>query len=168
MIDHHTALIYAMVLVSAADQDMSDAELGKIGEMVTYLPVFKDYDHNKLTSAAEDCAELLTKDDGLESALDLILAGLPEKLRETAYVLACDIAAADGKASNEELALVELIGERLEIEPLGMMFGLLASGVRAHRGEHAVEVVGVDPAAPEVSAVGRLRVREAEAPLPLR
>ena len=132
MIDHHTALIYTMVLVSAADQDMSDAELGKIGEMVTYLPVFKDYDHNKLTSAAEDCAELLTKDDGLESALDLILAGLPEKLRETAYVLACDIAAADGKASNEELALVELIGERLEIEPLAA-----AAIERAARARHA-------------------------------
>ena len=132
MIDHHTALIYTMVLVSAADQDMTDAELGKIGEMVKYLPVFKDYDHNKLTSAAEDCAEFLTQDDGLESALDLILAGLPEKLRETAYVLACDVAAADGKASNEELALVELIGERLEIEPLAA-----AAIERAARARHA-------------------------------
>ncbi len=132
MIDHHTALIYTMVLVSAADRDMTDAELGEIGELVKYLPVFKDYDHNKLTGATEDCAELLTKDDGFESALDLILAGLPEKLRETAYVFACDIAAADGKASNEELALVELIGERLEIEPL-----VAAAIERAARARHA-------------------------------
>ena len=68
----------------------------------------------------------------LESVLDLILAGLPEKLRETAYVFACDIAAADGKASNEELALVELIGERLEIEPLAA-----AAIERAARARHA-------------------------------
>ena len=34
MIDHHTALIYTMVLVSAADRDMTDAELGEIGELV--------------------------------------------------------------------------------------------------------------------------------------
>jgi tellurite resistance protein len=132
MIDHHTALIYSMVLVSAADRDMTDAELGKIGEMVKYLPVFDDYDDSKLTSAAQGCAGLLTKDDGLQSALDLILTGLPEKLRETAYVLACDIAAVDGKASDEELAMVELIGERLEIEPLA------ATAIeRAARARHA-------------------------------
>ena len=64
MIDAPTALIYTMVLVSAADLDMTDAELGAIGELVKSLPVFKDYDDNKLTGAAEDCAELLTKDDG--------------------------------------------------------------------------------------------------------
>ena len=60
MIDHHTALIYTMVLISAADRNMTDAELGEIGEMVKYLPVFKDYDDDKLTGASEDCAELLT------------------------------------------------------------------------------------------------------------
>ena len=28
MINHHAALIYTMVIMSAADRDMSDAELG--------------------------------------------------------------------------------------------------------------------------------------------
>ena len=52
MIDHHSALIYAMVLASVADREMSDAELRTIGEIVRYLPIFKDYDRDKLTAAA--------------------------------------------------------------------------------------------------------------------
>ena len=56
MIDHHSALIYTMVLVSAADRDMTDAELHSIGEMVKFLPVFEDYDLQNLTRAANDCA----------------------------------------------------------------------------------------------------------------
>ncbi len=72
MIDHHTALIYTMVLVSAADEDMTDAELRKMGEMISSLPVFRDYDREKLTKTARDCADLLANEDGLEEALDLI------------------------------------------------------------------------------------------------
>jgi len=39
-ISPHTALIYAMVLVSAADAEMTDSELRTIGEVVTHFPVF--------------------------------------------------------------------------------------------------------------------------------
>ena len=38
MIDPQTALIYTMVLVSASDSDMTDAELGMIGDIVRHLP----------------------------------------------------------------------------------------------------------------------------------
>ena len=41
------------------------------------------------------CADLLDDEEGLDKALSLIEAALPAKLRETAYALACDIAAAD-------------------------------------------------------------------------
>ena len=40
MIDHQAALIYTMVLVSAADRNMSDAEMRIIGDNVRDLPVF--------------------------------------------------------------------------------------------------------------------------------
>ena len=38
MIDHYRALIYSMVLASAADGDMTDAELLTIGENVQLRP----------------------------------------------------------------------------------------------------------------------------------
>jgi tellurite resistance protein len=40
---------------------------------------------------------------------------LPAKLVETAYALACDIAAADGFASQEELRLLEMLRHELAV-----------------------------------------------------
>jgi hypothetical protein len=94
MISHHTALIYTMVLVSASDRRMPDAQR-KIGEIIGGLPVFADYNKDLLPKTAESCADLLDDDEGLDKALQLIEAALPAKLRETAYALACDVAAAD-------------------------------------------------------------------------
>ena len=118
MVDHHTALIYVMVLASASDTDMTDAELRRIGHITANLPVFRGWDSNTLTKAATVCAELLDDDDGLDKAFDIIKASLPLRLRETAYALACDVVAADGEVHQEELAFLELARHRLEIDRL--------------------------------------------------
>jgi tellurite resistance protein len=118
MSDHHAALIYTMVLVSAADTHMTDNELRIIGDIVNHLPVFADYDHQKLSRTLEDCAKLLSQEEGLEKALRVVKEGLPAKLRETAYAIACDVAAADGEASQEELRLLELLRDHLKIDRL--------------------------------------------------
>ncbi len=118
MITHHAALIYTMVLVSAADRDMTDAELKVMGTGVKSLPAFRGFDPAELTRIAEDCAALLDQDDGLERALDLIRAALPVKLRETAYALACDVAVADGHLEQEVLRMLEMIRHRLDVDRL--------------------------------------------------
>jgi tellurite resistance protein len=115
MISHHDALIYTMVLVSAADSNMTDAELHSMGEAVLHLPVFQDFDRKHLPKVSRDCARLLQDGDGLDKAFKLIGAALPESLRETAYALACDVAAADGKVSREESRMLELIRDQLEV-----------------------------------------------------
>jgi tellurite resistance protein len=117
-ISHHAALIYTMMMVSASDRNMSDAELGSIGDMVLHLPVFEDFDRKKLPKVGAECAKLLNQEEGLDEALSLIKKALPKKLRETAYALACEVAAADGKASQEELRLLELIRDRLDLDRL--------------------------------------------------
>jgi tellurite resistance protein len=132
MIDHHAALIYTMVLVSAADREMSDAELETIGEIVRQWPVFHDFDRARLTTTAQDCAELLRDENGLDMAVEAIRGGLPARLVETAYALACDIAAADGFASQEELRLLEILRHRLEVGRLEA-----AAIERATRARHA-------------------------------
>lgn len=129
MIDHHAALIYTMVLVSAADRNMTDAELISIGDIVGYLPVFRDFDRDRLTTVASDCAELLNGDDGLETVFERIKAALPERLRETAYAMACDVAAADGKVTQEELRLLEIIRDHLAIDRLSAV--AIERGARA-------------------------------------
>jgi tellurite resistance protein len=118
MISPHAALIYTMVLVSASDRNMTDPELRRIGEMISDLPVFRDYNREQLPQTAGSCADLLEVEDGLDKILDLIEAALPARLRETAYVLACDVAAADGKVEPEELRMLEMIRYRLNIDRL--------------------------------------------------
>ena len=129
MTDHHAALIHTMVLASAVDDEMNDAELRIIGDIVNHLPVFATYDHKRLTKDLGDCAAFLAKEDGLDQAMKQIRAALPPKLRETAYALACDVVAASGGATQEELRLLELLQERLSIEPL--VAAALERGARA-------------------------------------
>jgi tellurite resistance protein len=118
MTDHHAALIQTMFLVSAVDGNMTDAELETIGEIVNYLPAFRDYDKAKLSGTLEGCARLLGREDGLEQGLKAIKDGLPPKFRETAYALACDVVAADGDATQEELRILELLRHRLGVDRL--------------------------------------------------
>jgi len=113
-----TALIYVMVLMSAADRDMTDSELLTIGEIVKTLPVFNGFDQNLLVPAAEDCASIMGQDEGLETVLTLISDGLPKRFHQTAYALACDVAASDGTVQQEELQLLEMLRHSLNIERL--------------------------------------------------
>ncbi|CAK0774956.1 Tellurite resistance protein TerB [uncultured Gammaproteobacteria bacterium] len=118
MIDHHSALIYTMVLVSAADANMSDEELNTISENVRYLPIFTGFDLKRLPEITEECMKILGDPDGLNKALATIKAKLPNKLRETAYAVACDIVASDRHATQEELRLLEMLRHKLEIDHL--------------------------------------------------
>jgi hypothetical protein len=130
---HHEALIYTMVLASAADREMSDPELRSIGDMVRSLPIFLDLDEMEISIISGACAEMLNDEDGLEAVLDFINDALPEKLRETAYALACDIVAADLAASQEELRLLEMLRHRLQLDRL------IAAGIeRGSRARHMV------------------------------
>ena len=118
MISTEAALIYTMVIVSAADSIMTDSELSAIGEIVRHLPVFEEYDANLLPETARSCAEVLSTDNGMETVLEIIKRSVPVALRETAYALAIEIAAADGSTSQEEFRLLEMTRHRLEVDRL--------------------------------------------------
>ncbi len=118
-ITHHAALIYLMVIVSAADGGMTDEELRTIGETVTKLPVFADFDKEKLVRVAEECGAIMEEQDGgLQAVLGLAKEALPKKLHETAYAVAVEVATADNKLGQEELRVLELIRHTLEIDRL--------------------------------------------------
>lgn len=118
MLDHHRALIYTMVIVSGADSRMSEAEQQAIGDIVGHLPVFRDFNRAALSGLLSDCAELLAGPDGFEATLAAIRSGLPARLRETAYAIACDLVAVDGEASQEELRVLELLRDRFALDRL--------------------------------------------------
>ncbi|MEQ1576117.1 MAG: tellurite resistance TerB family protein [Hyphomicrobium sp.] len=112
------ALIYAMITTSAVDRKISDNELQRIGSIVRNLPVFETYDHDWLVREAQDCGKILSKTGGLDRVLALIDASLPEHLRETAYVLSAEVAAADLEIKAEERRFLELLAAELEIDQL--------------------------------------------------
>lgn len=112
------ALIYIMVVVSAADRRMSDEELGRIGSVVRNLPIFKEFSQDALTFVCGQCADILDDDNGMNNVLDVIAETVPAKLRDTAYAVAVEIAAADLDIRPEEIRILELLRARLKINKL--------------------------------------------------
>ncbi|MFP4044726.1 MAG: tellurite resistance TerB family protein [Rhodosalinus sp.] len=111
-------LVALMVAVSASDEDLRTAELVKIQAQVNHLPVFGDYDIDRLNLAAQVVFDLFEQEDGLDALFGLLRENLPERLYETAYALACDVAAADGMLRETELRLLEEIRYELNIDRL--------------------------------------------------
>lgn len=113
------ALVYTMVLASAVDTDMKDVELRTMMLIVQTLPVFEGTSEDDLDRAVKSCMQLIsTGEHGIEEAVAVIRASLPEGLRETAYAVALDVVAADGKAEQSELRLLEILRHRLGIDRL--------------------------------------------------
>jgi tellurite resistance protein len=123
-------LVYAMVLVSAADRNMTDLELDRLRGLVDRLPIFKRYSQSKLADAAEACAKLLSGKNGLDRTLAAVKTAIPTRLVATAYALACDIAAAEGKVKIEEMQLLDLLADALNINRLEQEAIHFAAGAR--------------------------------------
>ena len=128
-ISHHAALVYVMVVVSAADGAMSDKELKAIGDLTRTLPVFKDFDRERLVALAQDCSAILQEDDGLSAVLGLVKEALPDHLRETAYWLALEVALSDTQVKLEEVRIIEALRRALGLDRL--VAAALERGARA-------------------------------------
>jgi tellurite resistance protein len=112
------ALVALMIAVSASDENIRAVELIMIEGVVTVLPVFKGYDKDRIRRISQIVFDLLEEEDGLDALFGLIRDALPERMNETAYALACDVAAADGKLGQTELRLLEEIREELNLDRL--------------------------------------------------
>lgn len=112
------ALLAVMIAVSASDENMRTAELVAIQRTVNHMPVFASYDADRIRVVAQTVFDLFEEEDGLEALFGLIRDALPERLNETAYALACDVATADGNLREIELRMLEEVREELNIDRL--------------------------------------------------
>lgn len=112
------ALVALMVVVSAADETIRTAELVKIQALINHLPVFADYDDTRMTATAQTVFGLLEQEDGLDTLFNRVRGALPARLHETAYALACDVAASDGGLAQTELRMLQEIRHELDIDRL--------------------------------------------------
>jgi tellurite resistance protein len=114
------ALIHIMVTSSAADSKLKDIELSMIRNFCTTLPVFEGFNIDTLDAISSRTVKLLGDGNGIDAILEIAKNELPERLHETAYALAVEVAAVDVSAGQEELQFLELLGDTLEIDRLGM------------------------------------------------
>ena len=109
------ALVAVMVAISASDQNMTDEELVSITGIINVLPVFDNYDRDHIATVSNMVGDLFEEEDGLDALIGLVEQALPDHLRETAYALACDVAAADKRVNIYELRLLELLRDGLRV-----------------------------------------------------
>ena len=126
------ALVAVMIAVSASDENMRTSELVAIQQTVNYMPVFAGYDSDRISVVANTVFDLFEEEDGLEALFGLIRDALPEKLYETAYALACDVAAADGRLTDYEAEMLREIRHQLDVSRLHAAAIELSSQLR-HR-----------------------------------
>ena len=112
------SLVTLMIAVSASDQNMRTSELVRITDIIDNLPVFADYDTDRISKLSQMVFDLFEQDDGLDALFGLIRESLPLKLYETAYALACDVAAADGSIDQPEGRLLEEMRYQLDLDRL--------------------------------------------------
>jgi len=111
-------LVAVMIATSASDENIQTSELVTIEAIVNHLPVFAGYDADRLKTVSQVVFDLFSDEDGLDALFGLVRKNLPEKLYETAYALACDVASADGHLGESELRLLEEIRYELAIDRL--------------------------------------------------
>jgi len=111
-------LVAVMVAVSASDENIRTSELIEIQSAVNMLPIFANYDIDRIKRMSQTVFDLFEQEDGLDALFGLIRDNLPERLHETAYALACDVAASDGKLAESELEFLAEIRYELNIDRL--------------------------------------------------
>jgi tellurite resistance protein len=112
------ALVALMIATSVSDQNIRTSELVTIERVVNHLPVFADYDPEHIRTMSTVVFDLFEEEDGVDALLGIAKESLPRNLYETAYALCCDVAAADGWLSEEELRMLEEVRHQLEIPRL--------------------------------------------------
>ncbi len=127
------ALVAIMVTVSVSDETIRTAELVAIERQVNHLPIFAAYEFDRVREVAQTVYRLMEEEDGLDTLFAMVRDALPERLFETAYAFACDVAAADVRLGQSELRLLEEVREELDIDRLHA-----AAIERAARARHMV------------------------------
>lgn len=122
------ALIHIMVVTASSDEGVSEHELEAISHLIDRSPVFDGFDLARLEAVANDAVDK-TNAEGFEGVLDAAVAAIPDRLHDTAYALAVEIAVVDVQLPQEELRLLEMVRDRLRVDSL--VTGAIEASARA-------------------------------------
>lgn len=111
-------LIALMMSVSMSDSNVRTSELVSIQQVVNHLPVFANYNVDRIMTVAQIVQSMFEEEDGLDTLFAITREQLPKKLYETAYALAVEVGVADNFLGQPELRLLEEIRYELDIDRL--------------------------------------------------
>lgn len=122
------ALIHIMVVTASSDEGISEHELEVIASLIERSPVFDGFDIAHLAGVANDAVDK-TNADGLDAVLDAAISAVPDRLHDTAYALAVEVAVVDVQLPQEELRLLEMVRDRISADSL--VTGAIEASARA-------------------------------------
>jgi tellurite resistance protein len=123
------ALIHLMVIAASSDAKLTEHEVRAIGELVMRSPVFDGFDASQLGRIADEAIDLIKDSSDIERVLDMVLTSVPQRLHDTAYALAVEVATVDLRLEQEELRLLEMIRDKLELD--GLVSAAIEASARA-------------------------------------
>lgn len=113
------ALIWVMVTAAIADRNMTERELNQFDRLINFLPVFQGFE-GSIGEIADACSANLKSVNGIDHILDRVAMSLPERLYETAYALAIEVAASDVDVKQEELVFLQMLEDRFSLNKLAV------------------------------------------------
>ncbi len=120
--DYLEAVCAAAALVAIADGELEDSEKTKTINTLASHPVLgKMYDRNTIEKCADDMFKRAKDRSGRQSLageLDDIKARADgQRMADDVYLVASDVAMADGEIEPEEAVVLEKIAKRLNVDP---------------------------------------------------
>ena len=112
------ALIYLMVISATSDAAVSEREMQSIARLVTHLPVFGDFELDRLGTVVTEAVDLVKDSSSLDRVLNMVLGAIPERLHDTAYALAVEVTTVDLQLEQTELRLLEMVRDALKLDNL--------------------------------------------------
>lgn len=103
-----------IISIIAADGHISEEEINDFNSVANKSNILRGFSTDKFNKTVDDLVRILER-DGLDTLVNLSVAGLPSEHREGVFAVACDLACSDGYIEKEEERLLENLKVNLSI-----------------------------------------------------
>jgi uncharacterized tellurite resistance protein B-like protein len=113
-LDKQESFLGLIMSVVAADGHISEEEINDFNSFANKSNILRGMSGNQFNSTIDKLFKIL-KRDGLDTLVDLCVAGLPSEYREGVFAVCCDLLFSDGSVEREEEELLENLKVKLSI-----------------------------------------------------
>jgi tellurite resistance protein len=115
-LSRHEAFAGILLAASASDGEIADEELDSFCTTVGRMRMFSTWTSDRMVELFRRLLGMIVA-EGVDTVLDRCAKGLPQELRKTAFINACDLVLADGVVEEGEKEYINRLWKALEIKP---------------------------------------------------